>query len=174
MNKLFSIGAVCLLFGLAAVGCSNTEEGAAKDANAVGQKVAAGTEQAGQAVKNAGENAADAAKNAADATKNAAANAADATKNAAVNAGHAVKEVGKDTAENTSVRPKVKLAITADKELNNTANEIHVEPKDGVVHLRGHVISDAMKSKAESVTTNALKDMKSTDTVQNELTVSGK
>ena len=156
MNKLFSIGAVCLLFGLAAVGCSNTEEGAAKDTNAVGQKVAAGTEQAGQAMKNAGENA------------------ADATKNAAVNAGHAVKEVGKDTAENTSVRPKVKLAITADKELNNIANEIHVEPKDGVVHLRGHVISDAMKSKAESVTTNTLKDMKSSDTVQNELTVSGK
>ncbi len=171
MNKLFSMGAACLLVGFGAIGCSNTAEGVGEDTSAAGQKVAAGAENAGQAVKNAGQAVKNAGANAVDATKDAAANVADATKNAAANAGHAVKEAGKDTAENLDVRPKVKLAITADKDLNNTSNLIKVEPKDGVVYLRGHVISDSMKTKATEVATKSLKDMNSTDTIQNELTV---
>ena len=82
------------------------------------------------------------------------------------------KDAAKDATAALEVTPKVKLAITADKDLNDTRNKINVDSKDGVVHLTGNVYSADLKTKAEEIAKKTLTDMKATDTVSNELTVS--
>lgn len=164
MKKLMLTGAAAILLSLSLVGCSNTAEGAKEDTANNGQKVAAATNDAVDATKNA-------ASNAADATKKAADNAADATKKAADNVGAAAVDAGKNTTAALEVTPKVKLAITADKELNDTRNTINVDSKDSVVHLKGTVISNDLKKKAGAIADKTLKDMNSTDKVSNELMV---
>ena len=197
MKKFALAGAAALLLSVGLIGCTNTVEGAGKDAATDGQKVASAANDAATATKNAADTAADATKKAAvdaadatkqaavnvgDATKKAAVDAADATKQAAVNVGDATKKVadatttaakdaGKTATAVTEVTPKVKLAIVADKELNDTRNLINVNTKDGVVHLVGHVASDHLKNKAGALAGKTLKDMNATDTVSNELTV---
>ena len=84
----------------------------------------------------------------------------DATKQATSNAGEAL-----------GVTPKIKLAITSDSKLNDTRNVIDVDSKDNVVHLKGHVVSNEMKRRAEEVASKAMKDAGITDTLSNELTV---
>ncbi len=154
MQTRFALGAAALLlFSMGVVGCSNTAEGAKEDTAKDTQAVGAAADRAANAVNNAADRAASA-------TQKAAANVADAT-----------KDTAKNTAEATEITPKVKLAITNDKQLNDTRNLINVDSKDGVVHLKGHVISDAEKQHAEQVATQTLKEANSTDTVSNELTV---
>lgn len=142
MKKLFALGAALLTCGLGVYGCSNTAEGAKED-----------TAQNTAKVQDAGEKAASAVDKAAD--------------SAAAN----VKDAAKDTSAALSLTPKVKEAITADAELNDTRNLINVDSKDNVVHLKGHVISEALKSKAGQIAEKTLKDANATDTVSNELEV---
>ena len=133
----------CLLgAGFGLVGCQNTAEGVSADASKDTKAVG------------------DAASNAADATKKAADNAALATKDAAGQASDA-----------TTLTPKVKAAIIANKTLNDTKNLINVNTKDGVVHLEGHVINNDEKKLAGQVASKAVTESGSKDTVMNQLTV---
>jgi hyperosmotically inducible protein len=153
MRTGFVLGPALLLLGLGLVGCSNTAEGVKED-----------TAKNAQAASNAADQTAAATDKAVD-------NAAQATKQAAQNAGEATSQAAKNTAAALNVTPKVKDAIMADKTLNDTRNNIDVDSKDGIVHLKGHVASEEMKQQATTVAEKTLKDMNATDTVSNELTV---
>jgi predicted small secreted protein len=194
MKKLALVGAAATLLSLGLFGCNNTAEGASKDASADGQKMASATNDAVDATKIAADKATkDAAVKAADATQQAATEAADSTKKAAADtvdatkkaadatvdatkkagadAAAAAKETGKNVTAATEVTPKVKLAIVADKDLNDTHNLINVNSSDGVVHLTGHVANASMKKKAATIASKTLKDMNATDKLSNELTI---
>jgi predicted small secreted protein len=186
MKKYRLVCAAALLLGIGVAGCSNTADGAAKDASQDGQKVAAATNDAVNATKNAADNAADATKKAADATVVATKQAADATvdagkkaadatvvatKNAADATTAAAKDAGKTATGALEVTPKVKLAILADKDLNDPKNHVNVNTQDGVVHITGSVKDNADKKKAGMIADKTLKDMNATDKVSNELTV---
>ena len=69
------------------------------------------------------------------------------------------------------VTPKVKNAILADKNLDIPQNHIDVDSADNIVHLKGHVTTEAMKMEAGKNAQKALNDMKATDKLSNELTV---
>jgi osmotically-inducible protein OsmY len=85
--------------------------------------------------------------------------------------GEAVKEGAKDASAALALTPKVKNAITADAALNDTRNLIDVDSADNVVHLKGHVISQALKDKAGAIAKKVIAESKATDTVSNELVV---
>lgn len=186
MKKFALVGAGALLLSLGLFGCNNTAEGVSKDASVDSQKAASAAndaanatkiaaDKAGQATKEAAVTAADAtgkaAAGAVDATKKAADATVDATKQAADATTAAAKETGKNVTAATEVTPKVKLAILADKDLNDTHNKINVNTADGVVHIQGSVANNAMKKKAGMIAEKTLKDMNATDKVSNELTV---
>jgi osmotically-inducible protein OsmY len=86
-------------------------------------------------------------------------------------AGAGIKDAAKDATAALVVTPLVKNAITADKTLNDGKNKIDVDSKDNVVHLRGHVQTNAMKKRAGEVAKKALDENNSTDKLSNELTV---
>jgi predicted small secreted protein len=153
MKRTLLLATALALGSATLMGCSNTAKGVDTDTEQNGAKVA------------------DAAKTAADATKTAADNAAAATKEAATTAAKGVKEAGKDVGAALDVTPKVKTAIIADTQLNDSRNLINVGSKDKVVHLEGHVVSASDKTRATAVATKTLKDMDSSFTVSNELTV---
>ncbi len=187
MKKFAVVGAAYLLLSVGLFGCPNTEKGVADDTASNGQKAASAANDAANAAKNAADNTVDATKkaaaDAADATKMAADKTVDATKKAAdatVDAAKtaadattaAAKDAGKTVTAVTEVTPKVKLAILADKELIDSRNRININTTDGVVHVTGHVATEAMKKKAGMIAQKSLKDLNATDKVSNELTVS--
>ncbi len=172
MKQIFVKGVAALVLGVVLAGCQNTTEGAAKDAS---------TDAA--AVKDAGAKAADATATAVDntaaAAKEAGAKTAEAAKNTADRVGSATdKAVGdmaaatKNGADALTLTPKVKAAIIADTELNNTANKINVDSGDNKVVLNGNVTTEALKQKAGQIAEKAVKDAGATNTVTNNLTVS--
>jgi len=124
------------------MGCQNTAEGVAKD-----------TQKDATAVQNAADKAADV-------TKDATNKAVVETKEATANAGDAL-----------TMTPKVKNAIIANSTLNNPKNEVNVDTKDGVVHLKGHVLTNDMKKLAGDTAAKTVKESGSKDTVMNQLTV---
>lgn len=142
MKKLFALTGLVALFGAALTGCGNTADGVEKDADKVGAVVADGAAKAGNAVENATEGAVKATEGAA-----------------------------KDAAGALAITPMVKEAIVADSALNNTANKIDVDTKDGVVYLKGHVTTTELKKKATQIAEARIKEAGKTDTVKNELTV---
>lgn len=143
MNKFFALCGLAALFGGATLtGCSNTAEGAAEDSKNAAATVEKGAERAGAAVEKA-----------------------------AVGAEKAVEGAAQDAAGALNITPKVKEAILADSELNNTANTIDVDSADGKVHLKGEVMSNEMKKKAEEIAKKVISDNGKTDMVSNELVV---
>ncbi len=144
MNKQLILGAVLLVLGMGIVGCSNTAEGLKEDMAKNGPVI----HEAGDKI-------------------------AAATQKAADNLAAESKVGAKNTTEALDITPKVKLAITSDNELNDTRNEINVDSKNGVVHLKGHVVSKGMKAHAGALAEKTLKEANSTDVVSNELTVTG-
>jgi len=86
--------------------------------------------------------------------------AADATKDATANAGDAM-----------TLTPKVKAAITANATLNDPKNLIDVDTKDGVVHLKGHVLTNDQKKLAGDIASKTVAESGSKDQVMNQLTV---
>jgi predicted small secreted protein len=175
MKKYALLCAAAMLLSMGVVGCSNTAQGVSEDAAQNGQKAASAANDAADATKKAADNAADATKKAAenvgDATKKAAENVGDATKKAAESTAATATAAGSNATAALEVTPKVKLAIAADKELNDTKNTINVDSKDGVVHLKGTVYNNSLKKKAGMIAEKTLKDMNATDKVMNELTV---
>ncbi len=148
MAKVYIIGAA-LLFGVLLTGCHNTAEGLAEDAK---------------------ENQKAAAKTAEEAQKSAAPTI-EKGKEAVAKTAAVTKEAAKNVSAAVILTPKVKLAIQADKGLNDSRNHIIVQSKDNVVHLTGSVYSDEMKKRAEEVTQKVLTEGKSTDKLSNELVV---
>lgn len=145
MNVSFKLGIAATL-SLASLGlmsgCKNTAEGVAED-SANAQKVAAeSAEKTGEKMSQAAENA----------TKS-------------------TEKMGQDVAGALQVTPLVKTAITADTELNDAKNTIDVDSKDGMVYLKGHVTSNALKAKATKIAQERIKENNGTDKVVNQLLV---
>ena len=125
-------------------GCSNTMSGAKQDATTDTQKVATATDDA-------------AAKTAA----------------AAHAVGHEAKDVPKDVNSAAIITPEVKTAILRDPVLNNPANLINVNSHDNVTHLKGHVMTADMKTRAQEDAQVVLSKRHPDYKVSNELAVSG-
>lgn len=109
--------------------------------------------------------------NTAEGVKEDASNAGQKVSEAGEKAADATKDAAKNTGEALGVTPKVKTAITADSQLNDTRNLIDVDSKDNVVHLKGHVVNNDMKKHAGEVAQKAMTDAGITDKLSNELTV---
>ncbi|MBB6053250.1 BON domain-containing protein [Armatimonas rosea] len=138
-----SIGATLALLTLGMVsGCKNTGEGMSKDTEIAKQSASAETEKAG-------ENAAKMANS----------------------AGEIAKGAGQNVTGALEVTPLIKTAITADTELNDAKNKIDIDTKDGIVHIKGHVSSNALKAKATKIATEKIKENQGTDKVMNQLLV---
>ncbi len=153
MNYRSTLVPVALVLALAGMGCSNTAEGAKEDVNNAGQAVTAGAEHAAVA------------------TKRAADNAGQAVTAGAEHAAEATKRTAKNTAAALRVTPRVKAAIIADRQLNDTRNLINVDSANNIVHLKGHVISEQMKQRAGEIAQKTLTEGHSTDQLSNELSV---
>lgn len=123
-------------------GCPNTADGMSKD------------------TKNAGEASAQAAEK-----------LGEKTSQMASGASSDVKEMGKNVTAALEVTPRVKTALTADVDLNDAKNQIDVDSKDGIVHLKGHVTTSALKKKAGEIAAKEIKDAGGTDKVMNQLLV---
>ena len=134
-------------------GCPNTAEGVKEDSANAGQAISQTAEKTGEAASEAAQRAGQTMAKTAD----------DATKSAAVG--------GKNIAGALQVTPLVKTAITADTELNDPKNKIDVDTKDGVVHLKGHVTTNALKMKATKIVEERIKENNGTDKVMNHLLV---
>ena len=65
-----------------------------------------------------------------------------------------------------SVTPKVKTALIADSGLADPANQIDVDSKDKVVHLKGHVKNNELKRKAGQIAKETLASMNAPDDVK--------
>ncbi|RYG27415.1 BON domain-containing protein, partial [bacterium] len=97
----------------------------------------------------------------------AASNAGEAVAGAASNAANAASNVGSAAV----VTSQVKLAIAANKQLNDSANEINVDTKDGKIVLRGHVKTAELKKTAQTIAEKVKKDRSFSETIVNQLTV---
>jgi len=86
-------------------------------------------------------------------------------------AADATKDAAKDTSAALALTPKVKNAIIMDTQLADPKNEIDVDSKDNVVHLKGHVTSAALKTKAGEIAQRVLNEANATDKLSNELVV---
>lgn len=134
--------ALALLSLGAVTGCQNTSEGMAKDTEIAKRSAAEESEKAG-------ENAAKMANH----------------------AGEVAKGAGQNVTGAIEVTPLVKTAITADTELNDAKNQIDIDTKDGIVHIKGHVTSNALKAKATKIAQDKIKEIQGTDKVMNHLLV---
>lgn len=85
--------------------------------------------------------------------------------------GHRIKEDARDTTDALGITPRVKGAIIADSQLNDRRNHINVATKDFVLHIRGHVYSQAIKARAGMIAARKLKKMHKNYQVSNELTI---
>lgn len=134
-----------LMVGIACLslcGCTNTAEGVKED-----------TAQNTKSAKVAGEEASIAAKKATERMMS------------------ATEKAGKNAGDALTLTPKVKHAITDDKELNNVGNLIDVESGDNEVRLTGHVLTQAMKNRASSVAKKAIEEAHVKNTLVNELKI---
>jgi len=103
--------------------------------------------------------------------ENAAERAVDATKRAAQTAAEKTKEATANSGDAMNLTPKVKSAIVADPKLNNPKNLIDVDTKDGIVYLKGHVLTNDEKRLAGDIAAKTVKEAGSNDKVMNQLTV---
>lgn len=176
--KVLSSLVALTAFGLSVVGCSGTAQGVASDSSNVSNAVSNAPEAVANATSNAVNATANAVDNAGEAVANTASNAVNATANVAENAGQAVAGAASNAANAaanagsaTLVTSQVKLAITANKELNEDGNVINVDTKDGKIVLRGHVKTEALKKTAQTIAEKVKKDRNFSETIDNQLTV---
>lgn len=85
--------------------------------------------------------------------------------------GEAISQGAENAGAALGMTPKVKNAITADTELNDSKNLINVDSTDETVHLKGHVTSNELKRKAGEIAQKVIKDSNAKQTVSNELVV---
>ncbi len=80
-------------------------------------------------------------------------------------------DAAKDLAAAAVLTPKVKMAISADKKLNEPANLIDVDSDEHTVTLKGHVTSGGQKSLAGDLAAKVLKENGAHQELRNELEV---
>lgn len=80
-------------------------------------------------------------------------------------------EAGQDVSAATGLTPRIKAAITADRQLNEATNSINVESTAETVVLVGYVTSEELKRRAQEVAEKEIKDAGSTQQVVNRLEV---
>ena len=171
--KILGLAAV-LASALVVTGCKNTAEGAVEDTSKAVNTVGNVADNAGQVVANTASAAVNGVSNAGEVVANAADNAGQVVANGASAAVNGVENAGAAVAA-APTTGKVKLAILADKELNSDGNTINVDTMAGnKVVLRGGVMTEAMKMKAEQIAQKVIKDNNYTETVVNQLVVGGK
>ena len=83
----------------------------------------------------------------------------------------AVSSAARNAEDATTLTPKVKFAIIRDPVLTNKGNLINVGVLDKVVYLKGHVMTERMKQRAEEDAQNVLDTHHVNGTVKNELVV---
>lgn len=83
------------------------------------------------------------------------------------------KKAGEAFGAETMLAPKVKLAITADKRLNDPSNLIDVSATTDKVTLSGHVTSSELKQLAGDIASKVLTDSNAKQEVDNELEIQG-
>ena len=93
------------------------------------------------------------------------------TSEQAQNMGKGASDAGKGMAAATMLTPKIKLAITANKELNASTNLINVNSTGDKVTLEGHVTSEELKTLAGDIAQKAMKDSDASQTLTNSLEV---
>lgn len=91
----------------------------------------------------------------------------DSASNVAANAGNTAKDIGSAA----SLTLRIKNAINADAELNDSKNVIDVDSTKDVVTLSGHVTIQSLKDKADDIAKEELKKAKATQKLKNDLTV---
>ncbi|MCW3059040.1 MAG: hypothetical protein JWQ02_861 [Capsulimonas sp.] len=162
--------------GAALAGCSNTMNGASKDANDNAAVVNSAAQDTAASAKQTADEAAASAKQT---TREAGAQVSAATDAAAGKvviaadqASAAVKKVPKEVDAALLVTPQVKTAIVRDVLLNDVRNQINVDTAEGLVHLKGHVVNQRMKDRASEVAADALRKDYAAYAISNELTVS--
>jgi osmotically-inducible protein OsmY len=94
-----------------------------------------------------------------------------ATQRATDRWGPATKKLGKNAGDALTLTPKIKLALTNNKTLNNTANLIDVESGDNKVRLTGHVVTEKMKSLASTIAQKTITEAGSKNALVNALEV---
>ncbi|MEQ1823833.1 MAG: BON domain-containing protein [Fimbriimonadaceae bacterium] len=67
--------------------------------------------------------------------------------------------------------PKVKLAISADKQLNDPTNMINVNSSEEMVTLEGHVTSAILKEQAGSIASKVLTENNAKQSLDNKLEI---
>lgn len=138
-----TMGAGLVVAALVMAGCSNTREGAERDAENAADRSERATERSGEAAREAGRDVSQAAGQAADATRDAAGRAADATRDAA----SAVANAG-DAAQQTA---QIKSALMADTSIDASSIDVDTEASTRTVTLKGRVRSTAAKATAARI-----------------------
>lgn len=145
MSKKWII--LALAASLASVACVRTGE-----EPDVSEGVREGSQRAGEMAQEAGERVGEAAR--------------DTTERV----GDAARAVGDQVGE-VAIGAAVKAAIVANPILNDRKNNIDVDTEGDHVYLRGRVIEESMKSRAETLAKEVIKDNKSEAMLHNELKV---
>lgn len=91
----------------------------------------------------------------------------DSASNVASNASNAVM----DTASAASLTLRIKNAINANAELNDSKNLVDVDTTKDEVTLKGHVWKQELKDKAEEIAKEELKKANATQKVKNDLAI---
>lgn len=81
------------------------------------------------------------------------------------------KEAGQDLGAATILTPKIKMALDADKRINDPKNNIDVNSTDERVILSGHVTSQDLKNLAGEIAVKAMQDAKATQPLENKLEI---
>ncbi len=87
------------------------------------------------------------------------------------NASSDAVETSKDLQAAAMLTPKIKLAISADKQLNDSKNLINVDSTEEKVTLEGHVTSIALKEIAGTIATKILKESEAKQSLDNKLEI---
>lgn len=70
-----------------------------------------------------------------------------------------------------ALTPRIKSAIVADSELNDEKNQIDVDTTEEKVELKGHVATQELRTKAEQIARDVMKDAEAKQELVNSLEV---
>ena len=80
-------------------------------------------------------------------------------------------ELGKDLSAAAALTPKITIAFTADKDLNDPKNSLNVDSNDEKVILKGHVTSATLKVRAEEIAAKVLKENNAHQSLENQIEI---
>lgn len=154
MKKYLLTGLAVALSSALTIGCSNTADGARKDAEIAAEEARRASDRAAEATAEAGRDAAQAVEEgteaAADAAARAGEDAARATEGAVEAGARAAGRAGEkvDAAQQTA---DVKTALMADPSVDSTKIDVDTSADAKTVTLNGSVPTAAQKTRAEQI-----------------------